>query len=93
MRYLDRLLNTELEAPGLLEGLRVGVLDEFNIEELDPRNLDIQRLFIQMLIDKGAIIKRISVPLMKYCLPFYFSLIPSEAATNLARFDGLKFGH
>jgi len=46
-----------------------------------------------MLIDKGAIIKRISVPLMKYCLPFYFSLIPSEAATNLARFDGLKFGH
>lgn len=90
---MDRLLNRELEAPGLLEGLRVGVLDEFNIEELDPRNLDIQRLFIQMLIDKGAIIKRISVPLMKYCLPFYFSLIPSEAATNLARFDGLKFGH
>lgn len=46
-----------------------------------------------MLIDRGAVIKRISVPIMKYCLPFYFTLIPSEAATNLSRFDGLKYGH
>lgn len=29
---------------------------------------------------------------MKYCLPFYFTLIPSEAATNLQRYDGLKYG-
>ena len=29
---------------------------------------------------------------MKYCLPFYFTLVPSEAATNLSRFDGLKYG-
>ena len=46
-----------------------------------------------MLKEKGAIIKRMQVPLMKYCLPFYFTLIPSEAATNLSRFDGLKYGH
>lgn len=45
-----------------------------------------------MLQDRGAIIKRMQVPLMKYCLPFYFTLIPSEAATNLQRFDGLKYG-
>jgi aspartyl-tRNA(Asn)/glutamyl-tRNA(Gln) amidotransferase subunit A len=48
---------------------------------------------MQMLVDRGAILKRISVPLMKYCLPFYFTLVPSEAATNLSRFDGLKYGH
>ena len=45
-----------------------------------------------MLRAKGAIIKRMQVPLMKYCLPFYFTLIPSEAATNLQRFDGIKYG-
>lgn len=45
-----------------------------------------------MLKDRGAIIKRISVPLMKYCLPFYYTLVPSECATNLSRFDGLKYG-
>jgi aspartyl-tRNA(Asn)/glutamyl-tRNA(Gln) amidotransferase subunit A len=47
---------------------------------------------IEMLKDRGAIIKRISVPLMKYCLPFYFTLVPAEAATNLSRFDGLRYG-
>jgi len=38
---MDRLVNRELEAPGLLKRLRVGVLDEFNIAELDPRNREI----------------------------------------------------
>ena len=46
-----------------------------------------------MLKDKGAIVKRMQVPLMKYCLPFYYTSIPAEAATNLSRFDGLKYGH
>ena len=92
IRDKERVLNRTLEQPGYLEGLRVGVLDEFNIEELDDRNRRIQRLAIEMLQDKGCVIKRISVPLMKYCLPFYFTLIPSEAASNLARYDGLKYG-
>jgi hypothetical protein len=34
-------MNRELEEPGLLQGLRVGVLDEFNILEMDPRNREI----------------------------------------------------
>ena len=41
IRYLDRLVNRDLEAPGILDGLRVGVLDEFNIDELDDRNREI----------------------------------------------------
>jgi len=93
IRDIERIRNSEVDSPGLLEGIRVGVLDEFNIEELDDRNRNIQELTIQMLKDRGAIIKRMQVPLMKYCLPFYFTLIPSEAATNLSRFDGLKYGH
>jgi aspartyl-tRNA(Asn)/glutamyl-tRNA(Gln) amidotransferase subunit A len=47
---------------------------------------------VQMLKDKGAIVKRMQVPLMKYMLPLYFTLIPSEAATNLQRYDGIKYG-
>ena len=38
---MDRITKRELEAPGLLKGLRVGVLDEFNVAELDPRNREI----------------------------------------------------
>lgn len=41
IRDVDRVLDNEIDAPGILEGLRVGVLDEFNIEELDDRNRDV----------------------------------------------------
>jgi Asp-tRNA(Asn)/Glu-tRNA(Gln) amidotransferase A subunit family amidase len=41
IRYKDRVLDSTLKSPGMLEGLRVGVLDEFAIEELDPRNRQI----------------------------------------------------
>ena len=92
IRDLDKVVNPEIDRPGVLDGLRVGVIDEFNIAELDDRNRGIQETALNMLRDRGAIIKRISVPLMKYCLPFYYTLVPAEAATNLARFDGLKYG-
>jgi len=42
MRYADRVLEQSLDAPGLLEGLRVGIMDEFNIAELDERNRNVQ---------------------------------------------------
>ena len=35
----------------------------------------------------------ISVPLVKYVLPYHYSLIPSEAASNLARYDGIRYGY
>ena len=56
---MERIRNNTIDSPGLLEGLRVGILDEFNIEELDDRNRNIQELTIQMLKERGAIIKRI----------------------------------
>ena len=36
--------------------------------------------------------KIISVPLLRYVLPYHYGLIPSEAASNLARYDGLRYG-
>jgi aspartyl-tRNA(Asn)/glutamyl-tRNA(Gln) amidotransferase subunit A len=35
----------------------------------------------------------VSLPLVKYSLPFYFTLVPSEASSNLSRYDGLKYGY
>jgi len=46
IRDLDRITNTELNRPGILKGLRVGVLDEFNIQELDDRNRNVQEVII-----------------------------------------------
>ena len=41
IRDIERVTNNSIDSPGLLEGVRVGVLDEFNIEELDDRNRQI----------------------------------------------------
>lgn len=45
-----------------------------------------------MLEDAGATVKVISVPLFKYALPYHYSLLPSEAASNMARYEGIQFG-
>ena len=48
---------------------------------------------MDLLEQHGAEIKVISVPYAKYVLPYHYSLVPSEAASNLARFDGIRYGH
>jgi aspartyl-tRNA(Asn)/glutamyl-tRNA(Gln) amidotransferase subunit A len=50
-------------------------------------------MIISLLEEHGAEIKVISIPLVKYVLPYHYSLVPSEAASNLARYDGLRFGN
>jgi aspartyl-tRNA(Asn)/glutamyl-tRNA(Gln) amidotransferase subunit A len=47
---------------------------------------------LDLLEQHGAEVKVVSVPLVKYVLPYHYSLIPSEAASNLARFDGIRYG-
>lgn len=93
IRYPERVFDTNIEDETIIDGLRVGIVDEFDIDELDDRNRSVQELMIKMLEDRGAIIKRISVPLMTFSLPLYYTLVPCEAATNLSRFDGLKYGY
>ena len=41
----------------------------------------------------GATIKVVSIPLFKYVLPYHYSLLPSEAASNMARYDGIRYGY
>ena len=45
-----------------------------------------------MLKDRGAEIVNTSIPMMLYSLPFHFTLMPAEASSNFARYDGLKYG-
>ena len=76
-----------------LKGIRVGIVSEFDIEELDQRNRLMQEELKRILMDRGADIVPVSIPLVKYSLPFYFTLVPSEASSNLSRYDGLKYGY
>lgn len=79
-----------LERP--VEGLRVGVPEEYFGEGLDPEI----RAAIERVLDDlkaaGCVIKKVSLPHTKYAIPTYYVIATAEASSNLSRFDGVRFG-
>jgi len=76
-----------------IKGLKVGVPKEYFIEGMDPEAKKIVEKAIKKLEEIGAKIVPVSLPLTKYALAVYQIVMTSEASTNLARYDGIRFGH
>ena len=75
------------------EKLVVGVPRSFlNIGGVDREVLDAFEKSLVILKEKGYEIRDIELPTVKYSLPAYYIIIPAEVSTNLARFDGVKYG-
>jgi len=75
-----------------LKGKRIGIPKEYRLDGIDE---DIAKMWdngIAWLIDAGAEIVDISLPHTKYALPAYYIIAPAEASSNLARYDGVRFG-
>jgi aspartyl-tRNA(Asn)/glutamyl-tRNA(Gln) amidotransferase subunit A len=76
---------------GNIKGLKIGIVKEY----LENLNEDM-RLIMEIVIEKykklGAEIKEIELPNVKYSLPTYYIIQPCEVSSNLARFDGIKYG-
>ncbi len=75
-----------------VKGLRVGVPKEYRVEGMSP---EINKLWadgIAWLKAAGATIHDISLPHTKYALPAYYIVAPAEASSNLARYDGVRYG-
>jgi len=76
-----------------VKGLKIGIPKEYRVENM-PDEVDVLwKKGINFLKDAGAIIKDISLPHTKYALPSYYIVAPAEASSNLARYDGVKYGH
>ena len=76
-----------------VKGLRVGIPDEYRLDGI-PAEIDaLWEQGIAWLKDAGAEIVRISLPHTKYALPCYYIIAPAEASSNLARYDGMRYGH
>ncbi|WP_339872086.1 Asp-tRNA(Asn)/Glu-tRNA(Gln) amidotransferase subunit GatA [uncultured Brevundimonas sp.] len=76
-----------------VKGLRIGVPKEYVVDGMPA---EIQKLWdqgIAWLKDAGCEIVPISLPHTKYALPAYYIIAPAEASSNLARYDGMRFGH
>ena len=77
-----------------VEGLRVGVPAEYFVEEgADPRVLARARQIIDALRAAGAEIVELSLPHTEYAVATYYLIATAEASSNLARFDGVRYGH
>ena len=75
-----------------IKGCRIGIVKEIQGEELDK---DVQKVIaktINTLCDLGAEIVEISLPHLEYAVAVYYIIAPAEASSNLARYDGVKYG-
>jgi aspartyl-tRNA(Asn)/glutamyl-tRNA(Gln) amidotransferase subunit A len=78
---------------GDLKGLRIGVPDEYFATGLEPGVEQAVHQAIDTLAELGAEVGAVSMPHTQYALPTYYLLAPAEASANLARYDGVKYGH
>ncbi len=75
-----------------VKGLRIGVPQEYRVDNMPA---EIEKLWadgIAWLKDAGAQIVDVSLPHTKYALPAYYIVAPAEASSNLARYDGMRYG-
>lgn len=75
-----------------LKGLKIGIPAEYFTEGIDKRIEDLTMKAIKQYEKMGAEIKKISLPHTEYALACYYVLVPSEISSNLARFDGIRYG-
>jgi len=75
-----------------VKGLTIGVPKEFFIDGLDPAVEKIVRQVIDWLEGQGATIVDVSLPSTVHALPVYYVILPAEASSNLARYDGIRYG-
>jgi aspartyl-tRNA(Asn)/glutamyl-tRNA(Gln) amidotransferase subunit A len=83
----------EAALTGDIRGKRIGIPREYRMEGMPQEIEDLWSKGRDMLADAGAEIVDISLPHTKYALPTYYVIAPAEASSNLARYDGVRFGH
>jgi aspartyl-tRNA(Asn)/glutamyl-tRNA(Gln) amidotransferase subunit A len=76
-----------------LQGLRVGIPEEFMDQGLDAENRAAVEAALDVYRSLGATVKTVSLPNLSLSVPTYYVVAPAEASSNLSRFDGVRFGY
>lgn len=102
MASVDPLDSTSVDVPvpdyeatleNGVKGLRVGIPKEYRIDGAPPEIDALWQKGAEWLKAQGAEIVDVSLPHTKYALPAYYIVAPAEASSNLARYDGVRYGH
>ncbi len=84
--------NYALALTGDAAGLRIGIPRDYLGEGLDPQVRDAVLEAAKMLEGRGAVVEEFDLSLVEYAIPAYYTIACAEAASNLERFDGVKYG-
>ena len=76
-----------------VKGMRIGIPKDYFGEGLNPEVKDAVLAAAKVLEEKGAIVEEFDLGLVKYAIPAYYVIACAEASSNLARFDGVKYGY
>ena len=84
--------NYEAAMTGNIKGLKFGIPKEYRVDGMPPEIEKLWQQGIDWLKEAGAEPVEISLPHTKYALPTYYIIAPAEASSNLARYDGVRYG-
>ncbi|MBM3702947.1 MAG: Asp-tRNA(Asn)/Glu-tRNA(Gln) amidotransferase subunit GatA, partial [Actinobacteria bacterium] len=76
-----------------IKDMRIGVPKELMVEGIDREVKEEVCRIIKLVEDMGGIVEEISLPSLEYALSVYYIIAPSEASSNLSRFDGVRYGY
>ncbi len=102
MASVDAKDSTSMDVPvpdyeklleGGIKGLKVGIPKEYRMDGAPPEIAALWDKGADWLKAQGAEIVEVSLPHTKYALPTYYIVAPAECSSNLARYDGVRFGH
>jgi aspartyl-tRNA(Asn)/glutamyl-tRNA(Gln) amidotransferase subunit A len=76
-----------------IKGMKIGIPKELTVKEIAAEVKESIAGVLKMLEKRGAVIDEISLPSLEYALSVYYIIAPSEASSNLSRYDGVRYGH
>ena len=76
-----------------VKGMKIGIPKDYLIEGLNPEVKDAIMNAAHKLEEKGAVVEEFDLSLVEYAIPAYYVIACAEASSNLARFDGVKYGY
>lgn len=74
-------------------GLKIGILKECMTDDVDSSVRDSINDYGEKLRAAGHTVEEVSLPMVKYALGMYYIIVPAEVSSNLARYDGIRYGH
>ena len=76
-----------------VKGMRIGIPKDYFGDGLDAEVKENILRAVKVLEEKGAVVEEFDLSLVKYAIPAYYVIASAEASSNLARFDGVKYGY